>query len=173
MLWGGLAAAVAVVVAGLVVLRQDVVRLVPQSAGAFDSVGLGVPGGGLVIEGVKAAPTFVSGRPALEVTGSIRNLRGEAALPPPLRVSLVNRAGKPLAAKTARAAGETIPAHARRYFALAIVEPPADAHDLEVTFLPPDDRPRSASPHASEAAATPLPGAPSADPAPAGGADHG
>ena len=102
-LWAGTAAAVAALVAGVVVFRSEVVRLWPQSSAAFAGVGLDVAGAGLVIEGVKGRAVMVDGQPALEVTGELRNARDAAAVAPPLRVSLLDRRGKPVAAALATA----------------------------------------------------------------------
>jgi predicted Zn finger-like uncharacterized protein len=135
MVWAGAAALAAALIAGAIVFREQVVRLWPASSAAYAGLGLAVDGGGLVIEQVRAEPTFVDGRPALSVTGVIRNLRDEALDVPPVRVTLLNRAGKPVAAKIARPADLRAPAHALRRFTIAVVDPPSTARDLEVRFV--------------------------------------
>jgi hypothetical protein len=89
---------------------------------------------GLVIEGVRADPAFQGGRPVLSVTGQIRNIRDAAAVSPELKVTLLDKSGKPLASKLARPIDPNVPAHALRYFAVTVVDPPAGMRDLEVTF---------------------------------------
>jgi predicted Zn finger-like uncharacterized protein len=133
-IWGGMAAVVALMVGATLVFRQDVVQLWPQSSKAFQGLGLKVNGTGLVIQEIKAEPNFLGGRPVLAVTGSIRNIRPDAIVAPAIRISLLDRAGKPVAAKVARPLNAEIPAHSERHFAVAILDPPANAHDLEVTF---------------------------------------
>jgi hypothetical protein len=87
------------------------------------------------------------------VTGQLRNLRDGAAMSPALRVSLLDRFGKPVATKLARPIDAAVPAKAIRHFAISIVDPPANVHDLEVTFDV-----AAAPGRAAKAAITRLPG---------------
>jgi predicted Zn finger-like uncharacterized protein len=130
--WAASAVVVAALIAGAVIFRADVVRLLPASQAAY--AGLGLPVSSLVIEKVHAEPAFQGGRPVLAVTGQIRNTRDAVAVVPSLRVSLLDRSGKPVAVKVARPIDAQAPAHAVRHFSIAIVDPPAGVHDLEVTF---------------------------------------
>jgi predicted Zn finger-like uncharacterized protein len=132
--WVAAAAVVVGLIASLLVFRSEVARIAPVTRGVYASVGLPANPLGLVIEQVRADPTFQGGRPALAVTGQIRNVRASAADSPSLRVSLLDRAGKPLAAKVAQPIDGRVPAGAVRHFAIAIVDPPASVHDLQVTF---------------------------------------
>jgi len=157
LLWAGMAATVAVVIGGAIVFRQDVVRLWPKSSAAYQGLGLKVNGTGLVIESVKAEPDFLGGRPVLAVSGAIRNLRDEATLAPALRISLLSRTGKPVSAKIARPIDAHIPGHGTRHFAIAILDPPANIHDLEVAFEGPETRTAQAAPPAAAAVPTPAP----------------
>jgi len=149
--WVVAAAVVVGLVAGLLVFRGEVTRLVPAARPVYASVGLPANPLGLVIEGVKVDPGFQGGRPVLAVSGQIRNVRGAMASSPSLRVSLLDKDGKPVSAKVAQPIDPKVPAGAVRHFAIAIVDPPANVHDLKVTF--------------DEAAKRPAPGAPGA-PAP-------
>lgn len=170
----GLAAGLIVaLVAGLLVFRADVVRLWPASGPAFASVGLPVNPLGLVIEKVRADPTFQGGRPVLSVTGQIRNVREAAATAPGLNVRLLDRAGKPVAAKVAHPLDGRVPAGAVRHFAIAIVDPPANLHDLEVSFeRVPRERPSARAASLSRAAEMRLAPAPvEAEPLPPGSPD--
>jgi predicted Zn finger-like uncharacterized protein len=132
--WAAAAALVVALVTGAIVFRGPVVRLWPASEVAYAGLGLPVNSMGLVIEGVRAEPTFLGGRPVLSVTGAIRNVRDEAVTAPALRINLLNRAGKPVAAKVLRPLDARVPAGATRRFAIAISDPPANARDLEVMF---------------------------------------
>ena len=86
---------------------------------------------------------------------------------PALRIDLLNRAGKPVAAKLARPIDPRIPAGALRHFSISIVDPPSTAHDLQVAF---DTTAKAhADPHATEAVLTPPPV--EAEPLPAGAPD--
>jgi predicted Zn finger-like uncharacterized protein len=154
MVWAGVAALAAALIAGVIVFRQQVVRLLPASSAAYASLGLAVDGGGLVLEQVHVEPAFVGGRPVLSVTGAIRNVRDEPVNAPPVRVTLLNRAGKPVAAKIARPIDATVPAHGQRRFAISISDPPATARDLEVRFV--TGREAKAPPRAAEAVLAPV-----------------
>jgi predicted Zn finger-like uncharacterized protein len=151
LVWGGSAAVVAALIAAAVIFRAQVVQLLPASQAAY--AGLGMPVESLVIEKVHAEPTFQGGRPVLAVTGQIRNRRDAAATVPSLRVSLLDRGGKPVTVKVARPIDARAPAHAVRHFAIAIVDPPAGVHDLEVTFETTAKAPaaKGAAPRAAEA----------------------
>lgn len=165
--WGAMAATVALLVLGAIVFRAQVVKLWPKSTVAYAGVGLPVNSLGLVIEQVKAEPTFQGGRPVLAITGQIRNVADHAADAPALRIDILNRAGKPVAAKLARPIDPRIPAGALRHFAISIVDPPSTAHDLQVAF---DTAAKShVDAHATEAVLTPAPA--EAEPLPAGAPD--
>jgi predicted Zn finger-like uncharacterized protein len=165
--WSAMAAAIALVVVGAIVFRGQVVKLWPKSSGAYAGLGLPVNSLGLVIEKVKVEPTFQGGRPVLAVTGQIRNVADHAADAPALRIDLLNRAGKPVAAKLARPIDPRIPAGALRHFAISIVDPPSTAHDLQVAF---DTAAKGhVDARATEAVLTPAPI--EAEPLPAGAPD--
>jgi predicted Zn finger-like uncharacterized protein len=132
LVWAASAVAAALLIAGAIAFRAQVVQLMPASQAAY--AGLGMPVSALVIEKVHADPAFQGGRPVLAVTGQLRNLRDAAAMAPPLRVSLLDRFGKPVATKLAKPIDAAVPARAIRHFAISIVDPPASVHDLEVTF---------------------------------------
>lgn len=132
--WGLMAALAVAFVVGAVLFRDDVVRLAPQTSGAYAGLGLSVNSLGLAIEQVKVEPTFQGGRPVLAVSGSIRNLRDQAAEAPAVRIDMLSRSGKPLAAKIVRPIDPHIPAGAKRHFAIAIADPPSSLQNLELTF---------------------------------------
>ncbi|HEX3699196.1 MAG TPA: DUF3426 domain-containing protein [Phenylobacterium sp.] len=166
--WASAAAIVVALVGAAIAFRGEIVRMWPQSRAAYAGLGLSVNSLGLVIEDLHAEPTFVGGRPVLSVTGSIRNVKDEAVTSPPIRVNLLNRAGKPIAAKIAKPIDPRVPAGAVRHFAIAISDPPANAHDLEVVFQHGQERaataPLSAAPPAPVEAQPLPPGSPDALP---------
>jgi predicted Zn finger-like uncharacterized protein len=134
--WAGMAAVMVVLIAVAVVFRVDVVRIWPRTASAYAGVGLPVNSLGLVIEGVRFEPSLQEGHAALSVSGMIRNIQDEPVVTPPLRISLLNAAGKTVAAKIARPADANIPPGETRHFAIALLDPPATARELEVAFAP-------------------------------------
>jgi predicted Zn finger-like uncharacterized protein len=163
----GSAVAAAALIAMAIVFRAQVVQLMPASQVAY--AGIGLPVSSLVIEQVRADPAFQGGHAVLSVTGQIRNLRAASAVAPALRVSLLDRLGKAVATKIARPIDAAVPAHAVRHFAISIVDPPANVHDLEVAF---DIAGKGAPPPAKaqvQAAAEPQPA--EAQPLPPGSPD--
>lgn len=134
--WAGMAAALALLLALAVVFRVDVVKLWPRTASAYAGVGLPVNSLGLVIEGVRFEPSLQEGHAALSVSGMIRNIENEPVVTPPLRISLLDEKGEPLATKIARPADAKIPPGETRHFAIALLDPPSHAKELEVAFAP-------------------------------------
>lgn len=177
-IWIGAAVAVVALVTAAIVFRGAVVAAFPDAEAAYAGVGLPATGLGLSIENVKAQPIFEGGRAALAVSGSIRNRQAKGATSPSLRISLLDRTGKPVAAKVVRPLNAAIPAGAARHFAVTIADPPASVHDLEVAFEGPAAAPapgavRVAPPAAAPAAPKAAPAAPAqeAKPLPAGSPD--
>ncbi|HEY8616542.1 DUF3426 domain-containing protein [Phenylobacterium sp.] len=135
--WGLMAASVVALVVAALVFRDDVVRLAPQTSGAYAGLGVSVNSLGLVIEDVKTEAVFQGGRPVLAVTGKIRNLREEPVLAPAIRMDLLSAAGRPVAAKIFRPVDPKIPGRAIRHFAVAIEGPPSNLQKLAVAFESP------------------------------------
>jgi len=165
------AAAVVAALAGAVVFREQVARLVPASARLFAAVGLPVDPLGLTIDEVRSVASLQGGRPVLSITGAIRNTRNQTVTVPSLRVSLLDRAGKPVSVKIARPLNPEAPPGAKRYFAIVIPDPPAGSASLDIVFEAP------AAPATGEALEARLgadPPSPAPEPeAPAAGGDHG
>ena len=195
LVWAGAAAVAAALIAGALIFREQVVRIWPKTSEAYAGLGLEVAGGGLVLEQVEVKPDFLAGRPVLSVTGAIRNLRDVAVEAPPVRLTLLDRAGQTVAAKIARPDDATIPARAQRRFAVDMLDPPSTARDLEVRFesagsgkttpVPaatpaPLAAPAAMAPIEATPAPPPLPAPPSASPptptstlSPAAASEHG
>ncbi|OXE37361.1 MAG: hypothetical protein CGW95_02050 [Phenylobacterium zucineum] len=131
-----MAGALVVILALAAVFRINVVTLWPKSAAAYAWVGLPVNSLGLTLEGIRAQPALQGGHAALSVTGTLRNVKDKAIEAPPLRVSLLNKAGKPVATKIAQPADALVPAGETRHFSIAILDPPLSASQLEVAFVP-------------------------------------
>jgi predicted Zn finger-like uncharacterized protein len=132
--WAGLVGVLAVLIGLAVVMRQDVARLWPRTAGAYAMVGLPVNLVGLAIENQHAQPALRDGHAALVVTGSLRNIRDRAIAAPPLRISLLNPAGKAVAVKIADPGGARIPPGEARRFSVDLLDPPVSATDVEIAF---------------------------------------
>ena len=134
--WAGMAGVLALLIAMAAVFRIEVVNLWPKSAQAYAWAGLPVNSLGLVIEGVRVEPSLQEGHAALSVSGMIRNVKETAITAPPLRISLINKAGQRMTTKIAQPADAVVPPGETRHFALAILDPPVAARELEVAFAP-------------------------------------
>jgi len=134
--WAAMAGVLALVIAVAAVFRIEVVNLWPRTAQAYAWAGLPVNSLGLVIEGVQVAPSLQEGHAALSVSGMIRNVKEQAITAPPLRISLINKAGKRVTTKIAQPADAVVPPGETRHFALAILDPPTSSSELEVAFAP-------------------------------------
>lgn len=135
LVWAGLAVFLAGILGAAVFYRVEVVRLAPRLASAYAAAGLPVNTVGLVIEQLRAEPSLQDGHAALTVTGVLRNVAGRDVAAPPLRVSLINPTGKRVAGKIAAPADPRVPAGQSRHFAVALIDPPSTAKDLEVGFV--------------------------------------
>ena len=134
--WAAMAAALVVMIAIAGVFRISVVSLWPKSAAAYAWVGLPVNSLGLTIEGVRADPALQEGHAALSVSGMFRNVKDRSVNAPPLRITLLNKSGRVLATKIAQPSDGLVPPGETRHFAIAILDPPITASQLEVAFAP-------------------------------------
>jgi predicted Zn finger-like uncharacterized protein len=134
----GVVAAIALCVALGIIFRIQVVKWWPGTATAYAAIGMPVNASGLLIDKVKAAHTVVQGRPSLMVTGVLTNASPAPRPAPAFRVSILDKAGKPLAQRVI----ETAPPVAlkvgeARRFQLQVSDPPPGAVDVEVTLALP------------------------------------
>jgi predicted Zn finger-like uncharacterized protein len=154
-IWAGMGASLALLVALAVVFRMDVVRLWPRSASAYASVGLAVNPVGLTIEDVHFQHALQEGRPALVVSGVMRNIRARPVVAPPLRIALLDRRGKPLMTRTVSPGEARVEPGQTRSFTVSLLDPPVFASDLDITFAtgPAEPRLRAASAPRADATA--------------------
>jgi predicted Zn finger-like uncharacterized protein len=143
-IWAGMLGLLAVLVGAAVVLRQDVASLWPRTAGAYAMIGLPVNLVGLTIEGQHAQPALRDGHAAVVVTGALRNVLGRPVAAAPLRISLLNAAGKPVLVKIADPGGARIPPGEVRRFSVDVLDPPVSATDVEIAFVIGGGRPKGA-----------------------------
>lgn len=132
--WSGMGVALLALVVSGVVFRGKVVDIWPSAAAAYAGVGLPVNRIGLIIEDVRAEAALQDGHAALAVSGVMRNIEDHPVTAPPLRISLLNKSGKVVAAKLASPADPTIPPGETRHFAISLIDPPTTASGLEVAF---------------------------------------
>jgi predicted Zn finger-like uncharacterized protein len=132
--WAGIGAAFAVVIVTAMVFRIDVVRILPRTASAYAAIGLPVNRVGLTIEKVKADPALQDGHAALAVSGVIRNIRTKATQSPPLSIRMLDKQGHAVGGRIMPVGDSLVPAGQTRNFAVSLIDPPASARDVEVTF---------------------------------------
>lgn len=168
--WAALGGAFVVMAGVMLLMRQDVARLWPRTAGAYAMIGLPVNLVGLAIEDQHARPALKDGHAAVIVTGALRNIRDRAVTAPKLRISLLNAAGQPMQVKIADPGDALIPPGEARHFVVDMLDPPVSATDVEVAFVLDGPHRRHAAPPAGAppAAKLSLRGAAAADPPPAG-----
>ncbi len=133
--WAGLAAGFVLLLGVTVLLRQDIARLWPRTAGAYAMAGLPVNLVGLTIENQHAQPQLQDGHAALVISGDLRNIRDRPIVAPPLRISLLNTAGRSLAVKIADPDGARIPPGEARRFVINMLDPPVSATDVDIAFV--------------------------------------
>jgi predicted Zn finger-like uncharacterized protein len=133
--WAGLAGGFVLLVGAAVLMRQDVASLWPRTAGAYAMAGLPVNLVGLTIENQHAQPQLQDGHAALVISGALRNIRDRPVVAPPLKVSLLNPAGRALAVKIADPDGARIPPGEARRFVINVLDPPVSATDVDIAFV--------------------------------------
>jgi predicted Zn finger-like uncharacterized protein len=152
--WAGLVAGFIFLIGMAIFMRQDIATLWPRTAGAYAMAGLPVNLVGLTIEGQHAQPALKDGHAVLTVSGALRNVRDRAVVAPPLRISLLDSSGKPVAVKIADPDGAQIPPGEARHFLVDVVDPPASAANVDITFvLGAAKKPKPATPPADRTAA--------------------
>lgn len=151
--WGGLAAAMALLIACAALFRVEVVRLIPSTAGAYAKVGLTVNPIGLAPEAVEAGPGLSNGHAAVIVTGKLRNVQTHAQPPAPLRIVLMDKGGRRLADKVLAAGEHPLQPGEARPFQMAFLDPPSGVSQVQVEFAFDAMKPHGAAPaHAKQAA---------------------
>lgn len=145
-IWAGMAACLAIVIGAAGFFRVDVVRLVPRASGAYAMVGLPVNPVGLDFEKITAHPALQDGHDALVVSGVIRNIQDRAIAAPPIKISVLDKAGKTVAHKIAASGPAPIAPGETRHFVVTLINPPTTADDVEVAFAALRATPAAAAP---------------------------
>jgi predicted Zn finger-like uncharacterized protein len=119
----------------LVAARQQMVRLLPQTASLYAAIGLPVNLRGLAFENIKTLRDVQDGIPMLVIEGEIVGTTARHTEVPRLRFAVVDVSGKEIYAWTVRPSrtllppGETLPFRAR------LASPPAEANGISVRFF--------------------------------------
>ena len=151
--WAGMTCAFAVILGAAYLFRMDVVRLYPRAAGAYAMAGVRVNPTGLEFEAIKAQPA-PDGLAAVTVNGTVHNVVDHATSPPPVRVALIDKAGRRMASQILRFPAAPIAPGRSVAFSASLPDPGAMAADVDVAFAlevaspqaPPATRPRAPAP---------------------------
>lgn len=117
------------------VARTTLVRVVPDLAGFYAAVGLGVNLRGLEFRSVRTAQANQDGVPVLVVEGEIANVTSQTMEIPKLRLAVLGKEGRELYAWTSQLPrgslkeGEQIPFRSR------LAAPPPEAQQVFVRFI--------------------------------------
>jgi hypothetical protein len=128
-------AAMAALVLALVVWRNDVVRLLPQTAAFFQLAGLGVNLRGLAFEDVHVSTETVGGSKVFVIEGAIKPTSSKVVEIPRLRFVVQDARGADIYAWNAVVDQAVIKPGEKVAFRSRLASPPADAHSVVVRFF--------------------------------------
>lgn len=132
-------AAMAALALALIMWRNDVVRLMPQTAAFFQFAGLGVNLRNLAFEDVRVSTEMVDGNRVFVIEGAIAPTSRKPVEIPRLRFVVQDAGGVEIYAwnsvvdQAVIRPGEKVPFRSR------LASPPADAHSVVVRFFHPRD----------------------------------
>ena len=119
----------------LIAARQQVVRLLPQTASLYARIGLPVNLRGLAFENIKTTREIQDGVPMLVVEGEIVGTTGRHTEVPRLRFAVTDSTGKEIYAWTARPVRTLLPPGEALPFRSRLASPPAEASGVSVRFF--------------------------------------
>jgi predicted Zn finger-like uncharacterized protein len=128
-------AAMGALVLALMIWRVDVVRLLPQTATFYKTVGLDVNLRGLVFKDIKTATEMVDGKPVLLIEGAIV---GEARTPvelPRLRFGVRDAQGAEIYAWNAVLDQPLLKPGETAWFKSRLASPPPEGRNIDVRFF--------------------------------------
>jgi predicted Zn finger-like uncharacterized protein len=120
---------------GLVTLRQQVVRYLPQTASLYALLGMPVNLRGLQFDNIKTARETQDGVPVLVVEGDIVGTGARLTEVPRLRFAVLDRSGKEIYAWTSRPDRTLLPPGESLAFRSRLASPPAEASGVTVRFF--------------------------------------
>jgi hypothetical protein len=118
-----------------VAARQQIVRLLPQTASLYARIGLPVNLRGLAFENIKTSREVEDGVPMLIVEGDIVGTTARHTEVPRLRFAVLDGTGKEIYAWTARPARNLLPPGEALPFRSRLASPPGEASGVSVRFF--------------------------------------
>jgi len=128
-------AAMAALVVALVVWRNDVVRLLPQTAGFYRLVGLEVNLRGLAFKDIKITYETVDAKPVLVIEGMIMGETREPVGIPRLRFSVRDAQGAEVYAWNAVLEQSVLKPGERAWFRTRLASPPPEGRNIDIRFF--------------------------------------
>lgn len=125
--------------ATLAIFRHETVRLAPETAIVFDSIGLAVNTRGLDIVDVRSRIVQEEARETLEIVGTIVNVSKSPQKIPVMRLSIRNQAGQDVYVWTATADQPELAPGEKTAFRRRLASPPAEGQAVMVRFVAKDD----------------------------------
>jgi len=136
---GHASAAMFGIIVALIFARENIVRLLPQTASLYALAGMHINLRGLVFEDVKTAYDVQDGVRVMTVEGQIRNVTDETRPVGRLRFALLNEAGGSIYTWTAMPDRPVVKPGETQAFKTRLAAPPADGKSLSVRFFQPRD----------------------------------
>jgi hypothetical protein len=128
-------AAMGALVLALVIWRADVVRLLPQTATFYKTVGLEVNLRGLMFKDVKISNETVDGKPVLVIEGVITGETRKAVELPRLRFSVRDAQGAEIYAWNAVLEQSILKPGETAWFKSRLASPPPEGRNIDVRFF--------------------------------------
>ena len=128
-------AAMGALIIALLVWRNDVVRLLPQTALFYKMVGLDVNLRGLAIKDLKITSETVDGKPVLVIEGLITGQTGKPVDLPRLRFSVTDGQGAEIYAWNAVLEQPVLNPGEHAFFKSRLASPPPEGRNIDVRFF--------------------------------------
>ena len=127
--------AMAALVLAMIVLRNDVVRLLPQTASFYRLVGLEVNLRGLAFKDIKITYETVDAKPVLVIEGMIVGNTKEPVGLPRLRFSVRDAQGAEVYAWNAVLEQSVLKPGERAWFKTRLASPPPEGRNIDIRFF--------------------------------------
>ncbi|WP_084420712.1 MJ0042-type zinc finger domain-containing protein [Henriciella litoralis] len=125
------------ILAGGLLFRDRVVEVWPQSASAFDAIGLEVNRFGMTFTETEAERFLEGTTPVLEITGEVKNVTGSVRTAPLIRVVMLDEKGVEIGESFATVSPDNIAAGDTGKFVTRVENPPYEAFELELQLAAP------------------------------------
>ncbi|MEZ5896561.1 MAG: hypothetical protein R3C40_04045 [Parvularculaceae bacterium] len=118
--------------------RDNIVAMFPNTAEAYQAVGIEANPYGLKIEGVTHRVAMSANGPVIEILGRLRNESGAAVAPPMLQAEAIGAAGEVLSRWTFAARADNVAKGASVDFSTR-AEAPDGVNEVVLSFAPPEN----------------------------------